>query len=318
MIISSESYRRLASRAPATIQSGRAQYLTADGSADSAAPERAAHVFREQAASAFDAAAPTGTVDLDRSSILGSGVAATTSNLLARYLVIRQGEEFEYTAPATAVMFYVIKGSGRSFQEDEVIEWTAGDAFLFPGGEGILNEAPDCDAVLFVVTDEPFVTMIGCSVAPFEEALVRPTHYVGKTVAARLEDMATGAEPPPQSLNLSFASAPFERSRCVVPMMAAGIATLAPGASQPAHGHDADTISLCLECDGGYSLIEGERIDWIANAALLTPAGAAHSQHSGSERRMLSFYVQDRGPRPVRSWEAGPDQTDEAQTNAAQ
>lgn len=317
MIISSDSYRRLASRAPATIQGGRAQYLTTDQAADSGAPERLAHVFSDEAAKAFDNAAVTGTIDLDRSSVLGSGFPATTSNLLARYLVIRQGEELEFAAAASAVMFYVIKGSGRSFQEDEVIEWATGDAFLFPGGEGILNEAPDCDVVLFVVTDEPFVSTIGCSVASFEQAQVKSTHYVGKTVSARLEDMAAGSEPPPPCLNLTFASVPFERSRCVAPMMAAGIATLSPAASQPAHCHDADTISLFLECDGGYSMVEGERIDWVANAALLTPAGTAHSQHSGSESRMFSFFVQDRGPRPVRSWRPSPNQPGDPEPESA-
>ncbi len=317
MIISSDSYRRLASRAPATIQGGRAQYLTADQTAGVSRPAQLAHVFSDEAAKAFDAAAPTGTIDLDWSSALASGSPATTSNLLARYMVIRQGEELEFAVAASAVMFYVIKGSGRSFQEDEVIEWATGDAFLFPGGEGILNEAPNGDVVLFVVTDEPFVSTIGCSVAPFEEAQVKSTHYVGKTVAARLEDLASGAEPPPQRLNLSFVSAPFERSRCVAPTMAAGIATLAPAASQPEHCHDADTISLCLECDGGYTMVEGERIDWVANGALLVPAGAAHSQHSGSESRMFSFFVQDRGPRPVRSWESSPNQSGEPNPDAA-
>lgn len=316
MIISSESYRRLASRAPATIQAGRAQYLTADQTPDAAASKAAGRIFVDESAAAFNAAAPTGVVELDVSSRLGCGYPATTRNLLARYLVIREGEEFEFAASATTVLCYAIKGSGRSFQEDEVIEWNAGDAFLFAGGEAILNEAPDGDAVLFVVTDEPFVSMMGCSVSSFEDARIKSTHYVGKTVAARMEDMAAGPEQPFEQVNLSFASASFEHIGCVAPLMVAGIAALAPSASQPEHCHDSDTISLCLECDGGYSLIEGERIDWVANAAILTPAGAAHSQHSGSESRILSFYVQDRGPRPVRSWESGPNQSGEPEADA--
>ena len=305
MIISSESYRRLAARAPATIQSGRAQYLTADQTAAVSVRELSSQMFSDEAERAFDAATPTGLIDLDRSSASGARSPATTSNLLARYLVIREGEEFEFAASATTVLCYAIKGSGRSFQEDEVIEWNAGDAFMLPGGEAILNEAPDGDAVLFVVTDEPFVSMMGCSVASFEDARVKSTHYVGKTVAARMEDMAAGPEQPLEQVNLSFASASFEHIGCVAPLMVAGIATLAPGASQPEHCHDSDTISLCLECDGGYSLVEGNRVDWVANAVMLTPAGAAHSQHSGNESRMFSFFVQDRGPRSVRTWEPG-------------
>jgi gentisate 1,2-dioxygenase len=316
VIISSESYRRLASRAPATIQAGRAQYLTSPPAVDVETAKPRARIFADEAARAFDAAAPTGTIDLDLSAILGSKHPATTPNLLACYLVIREGDEFEIAASATTVLCYVIRGSGRSFQEDEVIEWNTGDAFLFPGGEAILNEAPDGDAVLFVVTDEPFVSMVGCGVASFEDARVKSTHYVGKTILARLEDMAAGSEQPLEQVNLSFASAPFERGGCVAPLMAAGVATLAAGASQSDHCHDSETILLCLECDGAYSLIESERIDLVANAAMLTPAGAAHSQHSGSESRMFSFFVQDRGPRPVRSWEPGPEKVGEPETDA--
>lgn len=316
MIISSESYRRLATRAPATIQGGRARYLTADQTAAVSAQELSAQVFSDQAERAFDAATPTGLIDLDRSSAVGARSPATTTNLLARYLVIREGEEFEFAVSASGVMCYVIQGSGRSFQEDEVIEWNAGDAFLFPGGETILNEAPESGAVLFVVTDEPFVSRLGCTVPAFDEAPVKSTHFVATTVAARLEDMVTGSESPPQWLNLNFASEPFEHAGCVAPVLGAGVATLAPGASQPAHCHDVDTISLCVECDGGYSLIEGSRVDWEVNAAILTPAGASHSLHSGSDNRLFSFFVQDRGPRPVRTWDSAPIEIGEPESTA--
>lgn len=310
MVISSASYRRLASRAPATIQGGRAQYLTVDEAAGADAAKPSAHVFADEAKQAFDADAHTGMIDLDRSSNPGGGSPATTRNLLARYLVIREGEEFEFSAQATTVLFYVLKGNGRSFQESEVIEWNTGDAFLFPGGDSILNEAPGGDAVLFVVTDEPFVSDTGCSVPSREDSRVKSTHYVAKTVAARLEDMesqrdamAAKPEQAPAQTILIFGSSQFEHLGSVTPTMSAGIATLAAGAEQRPHRHDAETISLCLECEGVYSMIEGNRIDWVTNTALLTPACALHSQHSNGESRMFSFFVQDRGPRPIRTWE---------------
>lgn len=305
MIISSASYRHLASRAPATIQGGRAQYLTIEEAAGVNAAETSACVFNDEAEKAFGAAAQTGMVDLDLSSNAGGGSPATTRNLLARYLVIREGEEFQFSAQATSVLFYVIKGSGRSFQEDEVIEWAKGDAFLFPGGESILNEAPGTNAVLFVVTDEPFVSMTGCPVPPREQARVKSTHYTARTIDGQLDDMAAQSGQAASQAILIFGNAQFERIGSVAPNMNAGIATLAPGAQQRPHCHDSDTISLCLECEGVHSLIEGDRIDWVANSAILTPAGASHSQHSSGESRMFSFFVQDRGPRPVRTWEPG-------------
>jgi len=233
MIISSESYRRLVSRAPATIQAGRAQYLTSPQTAPLNVSEPHAHIFSEGAGRAFEPSAPTGMHDLDRSSELGTAYPATTANLLARYLVLREGEEHEFLVQATSVLCYVIKGSGRAFREDEVIEWTAGDAFLYPGGQPLLFEAPDSDAVLFVVTDEPFLASLGCVAPPDDDAKVQSAHYTAKTIAAQFEDMQAGSKTPTKQAILKLGSAPFERAGCVAPLMAAGIATLEPGAELP-------------------------------------------------------------------------------------
>lgn len=356
MVISSAGYRHLASRTPATIQAGRAQYLTAQEAAAADVAKAPVQVFAQQAEKAFAAATQSGMIDLDTSPHAGGDSPATTPNLLARYLVIREGEEFEFSARATCVLFYVIKGSGRSFQEDEVIEWSAGDVFAFPGGESILNEAPGGDAVLFVVTDEPFVSMTGYSVPSLEDSRCKSTHFVARTIQSRFEDMVAkrdkdllaarqeakkrddttersesaesketgqavelvepggmaageqGQTPPAEADEpeiLMFASSGFESIGCVAPSFSAGIVMLAGGAQTQPHRHDADTISLCLKCENVHSMIETDRIDWKRNTVILTPAGALHSQHNGGESWMFSFFVQDRGPRPIRTWQPG-------------
>lgn len=302
MVMSSSGFRRLASRAPATIQAGRAQYLPQPPVADVKPPVQA-HVFCDEAGRAFDPAAQTGTIDLDRGEQIGVDYPATTTNLLARYLVLREGDELEFEVQASSVLCYAMKGSGRSFQEDEVTEWTEGDVFLLPGGVTILNEAPNGDAVLFIVTDEPLLAALGCATPPFEEAQVKSTHYTARTIAAQLEDMgAQSGETATQAI-LGFASSQYEQRSCVAPAIGAGITTLEPGADRAPHCHDVDTLSLGLECESVHSVVEGNQIDWVANAAMLTPAGAVRSQHNRGELRMFSFFVQDRGPRDVRTWE---------------
>ena len=167
MVMSSSGFRPLVSRAPATIQATRAQYLTKPPVADVETSVQA-HVFADEAGRAFDSATKTGLIELDRGEQIGVDYPATTANLLARYLVLREGEEFEFDALASSVLCYVMKGSGRAFQEDEMIEWTQGDVFLMPGGVTISIEAPNSDAVLFVVTDEPLLAALrlwaNCSV----------------------------------------------------------------------------------------------------------------------------------------------------------
>jgi gentisate 1,2-dioxygenase len=302
MVMSSSGFRHLVSRAPATIQATRAQYLTKPPVADVESSVQA-HVFADEAGRAFDSAAKTGLIELDRGEQIGVDYPATTANLLARYLVLREGDEFEFDAQASSVLCYVMKGSGRSFQEDEKIEWTQGDVFLMAGGVTISNEAPNSDAVLFVVTDEPLLAALGCTALPFDEAQVLSAHYTARTIAAQLEDIGARAGESATQANLGFASSQFEQRGCVAPAIGAGIATLEPGADQSPHCHDVDTISLGLECESAHALVEDVQIDWIANAAMLTPAGAVHSQHNRGEQRLFSFYVQDLGPRNVRTWE---------------
>ena len=262
-----------------------------------------AQVFADEADRAFDSATKTGLIELDLGEQMGVDYPATTANLLARYLVLREGDEFEFDAQASSVICYAMKGSGRSFQEDEVIEWTQGDVFLLPGGVTILNESPDGDAVLFVVTDEPLLASLGCTTLPFDETQVLSTHFTAKAIAAQLEDLGSQAGESATQVNLRFASSQFEVRGCVAPAICAGTATLEPGASQSPHCHDVDTISLALECQGAYWMVSGNQIDCVTNAVVLTPAGAEHSQHNGGETRMFSFYVQDLGPRIERSWE---------------
>jgi len=183
VIISSESYRRLARRAPATIQAERAQYVGAR-MASANAMDLKPHLFSAEASRALAADAEAGVVVLDLSSRLGTRFPATTRNLLARYVVIREDEELELDVRASSVLCIAIKGSGRSFQEDEVIEWGEGDAFLLPGGTPILNESPNGNAVLFAVTDEPLLASLGCVPPSFEHAKVESTHFAARTIAA--------------------------------------------------------------------------------------------------------------------------------------
>jgi hypothetical protein len=64
---------------------------------------------------------------------------------------------------------------------------------------------------------------------------------------------------------------------------------------QRAHRHNGVAITLALEGEGVYSLIEDERVDWVTGAAQVTPAAELHSHHNRGTRRMRSLVIQDEG-----------------------
>ena len=78
-------------------------------------------------------------------------------------------------------------------------------------------------------------------------------------------------------------------------MMVAAINTLEPGKDQRAHRHNGVAITLALEGEGVYSLIENERVDWVSGAAQVTPATELHSHHNRGTKRMRSLVIQDEG-----------------------
>src|SRR3546814_6542257 len=56
---------------------------------------------------------------------------------------------------ATGTVFYVIEGSGHSKDAGTSFDWSAGDAFVFPGGISTHHQAGPGGAVLYCADDEP-------------------------------------------------------------------------------------------------------------------------------------------------------------------
>ena len=99
----------------------------------------------------------------------------------------------------------------------------------------------------------------------------------------------------PTTEKTTWASRALAPARNVLPMMVAAINTLEAGGDQRPHRHNGVAITLALEGEGVYSLIEGQRIDWVTGAAQVTPAAELHSHHNRGSARMRSLVIQDEG-----------------------
>lgn len=257
-------------------------------------PEVPRHVFRAEAERAFAAHAPGGEIVLDLGPQMGLDYPATTPNLLARYLVVRQGEELAACRRASSEVYYVIRGDGVTTQDGQPITWSAGDVFVLPAGSRVRHAARH-DAVLYLVTDEPLFSFCGASAPTAAAARVQPTHYAA---AETMEALASISHRPTGEIAgraVFFTNPESERTRTIAPFIGANINALTPGEDQQPHRHNAAAITLAIEADRVHSLIEGERIDWIPGAVMVTPPGLLHSHHSRGTRDMLSFVVQDSG-----------------------
>jgi len=256
--------------------------------------------FLAECRHAFDPESPTGLIPLDASDALQTPYPATTPSLLAQYLRLRGDERVATQQRASGEVYFVMRGSGHSANRSDTVAWRQGDLFCFPGGSETVHSAGDetdrLGAILFCVSDEPLVRFQGLQPLGGDEALIETVHWPASEIDRRLDSVYSRQSSEEEAGRaVLFSSRALAPARNILPMMVAAINTLEVGKDQRSHRHNGVAITLALEGEGVYSLIEGQRMDWVTGAAQITPATELHSHHNRGTARMRSLVIQDEG-----------------------
>ncbi len=233
-------------------------------------------------------------IALDSSDTLGTSYPATTPALLLRYIKIRADEELSASLNASGEIYYVISGKGESRNGPDSIAWGEGDMFLFGGGCETVHRALGGDCLLYLGTDEPLLAYDGLRAPEPGKAKVQTTHWPAAEIERRLEsewqrpltDYSTGRF-------VQFASDALAPSNNTLPFIVVGLNTLAVGFDQRAHRHNGVAVTLALQGEGTYSMIDGRRVDWSTGAVQITPPTSLHSHHNRGRQRMRALIFQD-------------------------
>lgn len=245
---------------------------------------------------ALDAEAPSGSILLDASDDLETPYPATTPSLLAEYLRVCRGETLATRHRASGEVYFVMHGAGRSRKGADTIAWGAGDLFCFAAGEETLHTAGDEDSILFCVSDAPLVAFQGLDPRTSGDSLIETVHWPAAEIEKRLDSVYARPRTDDEAGRaVLFSTRALAPARNILPMMAAAINTLEAGGDQRPYRHNGVAITLALQGQGVYSLIEGERIDWVTGAAQITPPTELHSHHNRGSERMRSLVIQDEG-----------------------
>lgn len=245
---------------------------------------------------AFDPEATTGLIPLDASNVLETPYPATTPSLLAQYLRLRSGESLSTKHRASGEVYFVMQGAGQSRNGADSVAWSEGDLFCFAGGQETLHTADDEESLLFCVSDAPLVAFQGLEPPGSGGSLIDTVHWPAAEIDKRLDTVYARSRTKDEAGRaVLFSSRSLSPARNILPMMVAAINTLESGGDQRPHRHNGVAITLALEGEGVYSLIEGERIDWVKGAAQITPATELHSHHNRGDDRMRSLVIQDEG-----------------------
>lgn len=286
-----------------SIQSQRARYVPVEQGFNIARPAIEPQAFVAEATRAFADDTPTGFIALDLSPALGSGHAATTPFMLARYARIRPGERLACTLAASGEIWAVLHGRGALERDGQVLAWEEGDMLALPGGVAS-TWCADEDAVLWLATDEPALAFLGVRPELGERAPIEVTHYRADDIARELRTLyERPMTPDTPGRALFMASARTERLGTCLPAMTLTLNAVRPGEEQRPHRHNAAALVLSLREARCASTIGGRTFPWTKHVTLLTPAGAAHDHRNapkadgavGDNDIALSLIVQDGG-----------------------
>ncbi|MDH3713572.1 MAG: cupin domain-containing protein [Gammaproteobacteria bacterium] len=251
--------------------------------------------FVDERDRAFDADAPTGLIDMDLSEALETPYPATTPLILSRYARIRAGETLDIDVRASAQLYCVLTGRGTTRIDDETVHWHAGDVLALPGAARTEHRA-DETAVAWLVTDEPALSFFDLAPVDAPASVIQPVHYHAEDLRTELDRVYQHPDAdtfPGYAVVLSHAR--LEHTRNIHPTMTLALNSLPAGRSQRPHVHSAMALTLCLQGEGVYSLVDGERKDWHRHAVMVTPPGAPHAHCNEGDARMESLVIQDGG-----------------------
>ena len=282
--------------APKSKAEARARYFNTGNAFNLQLPRVPDDSFTAEPARALHPETPTGLIACDRSRELGCAYPATTPLVLARYARIRAGESLPTNLAASGIIAYVIAGSGSTVCGSERIEWSAGDTFVLPGGIPTEYRATTSDAVLWIVTNEPQLAFEGLRPPQPGEAPTDLVHFPADEVGRQIELLyRVGRGDDIAGSALIFSSERQEAIRNVLPTLTVAMNSLPPGVSQRSHRHNSVAVSLVIEGEGCYSIVDGRRKEWSPWATTITPGTAFHSHHNGGSKTAMFLIVQDGG-----------------------
>jgi len=281
---------------PRSKAEARARYFNTGNAFNLQLPPVPDESFAEEPARALDPRTPTGFIACDRSKQLGCTFTATTPLVLARYARIRAGEALEANLNASGVIAYVITGTGSTTCATERIEWNAGDTFVLPGGCAHTHRAGSSDAVLWIVTNEPQLAFENLSPPKPGDAPTDIVHFPGDEVERQIELLyRVGRGEEIAGSALIFSSERQEAIRNVLPTLTVAMNSLPAGKSQRPHRHNSVAVSLVIQGEKCYSIVDGRRKDWSPWATTITPATSVHSHHNAGAKTAMFLIVQDGG-----------------------
>jgi gentisate 1,2-dioxygenase len=255
------------------------------------------HRFDAECRRALDPAGPSEWIACDVGSAMGFDWPATTPLILLRYARVRPGETLTGAFASSGEQYYVIAGSGDLIKGDDAIPFERDDILTLPGGGETIVSAGPAGAVLLQATNEPEMAFHRVAVptpedGPMEPALFRAAELRDELERFRIEMMD---DPTRAGLALHMKNEKLGNHYSTHPSIVLAINSLDPHRHQKPHHHNSVAVTMPIRCDRVHSIIDGQRVDWVQYAPMITPPAAMHEHVNEGDEMMVSLVVQDGG-----------------------
>ena len=274
----------------------RARYFDSENAFNITHAPVPGHSFVTERDRAFDPDTGTKLILLDQSAAMKIAFPATTPLVLASYARVCAGDTLTHTACATTVCGFVIQGSGRSSQGEDIIEWCEGDVFCLPGGVSISHASDSEDSILWLVTNEPQLAFERLAPPKEGSMLVQAAHFPANVIKRELETADEKLNGRPSAgLAVVLSTEALEETRNISPSLTLAMNQLRSKSVQPPHRHNAVAVSLVVNGSQCYSMIDGIRKNWDPWVTVVTPPESVHSHHNDGNEQANWLIVQDGG-----------------------
>ena len=216
----------------------RAIWNTPENAFDWSWPKVPRHQFLSEKEKAYDFNGDSLLIPLDISNVLKTSYMATTPSILARYIKINSKKNLSHILSTSGEIYYVLEGKGFSKNENEMIEWSKGDVFCFPGGKETEHSSIADNSILFLVTNEPLLNFEQLSPSN-NNSNILPSHWPHEKTASFLEERYKRPKTKETSgVAVLFSTEETLPSRNTIPSINTSINTLEAGGDQRPHIHN--------------------------------------------------------------------------------
>ena len=246
----------------------------------------------------------TRVIALDLSKELETPYLATSPNLLANYIRIREGDKIRTAVAATSEVYFVLRGSGHTTSAEGTINWQEGDAFTLPSNAGVIHVA-DEDSALYWSHDAPLLEYMG--VVP-NKKMFKPAYYSKSYMRSEVEKLREIALREKRNrIGIILGNTASAKTKTMTHTMWSLFNLLPAGETQKPHRHQSVALDLAVssgpdtytligkEVDADGNIINPVKAMWATNTVFVTPPGWWHSHHNESDQDAFVFPVQDAG-----------------------